>query len=161
MGRFYDKCYTNCTWAYWNSLYLVSKANHLSFTIFDGHYDDPNWPDIGIQPVGGKFRQAPDIFARKLVLLILGLSFLVQGKTALVPIGIIWAVLGLWKTTDAFVDFWEAYQAKQGVLSALGELLIRLILSLLLLFDPYGKFTPHIAILGATLLLNAIFPERR
>ena len=77
------------------------------------------------------------------------------------PIGIIWAVLGLWKTTDAFVDFWEAYQAKQGVLSALGELLIRLILSLLLLFDPYGKFTPHIAILGATLLLNAIFPERR
>lgn len=116
---------------------------------------------IGIQPVGEKFRQAPDIFARKLVLLILGLSFLVQGKTALVPIGIIWAVLGLWKTTDAFVDFWEAYQAKQGVLSALGELLIRLILSLLLLSDPYGKFTPHIAILGATLLLNAIFPERR
>lgn len=69
---------------------------------------------IGIQPVGEKFRQAPDIFARKLVLLILGLSFLVQGKTALVPIGIIWAVLGLWKTTDAFVDFWEVYQAKQG-----------------------------------------------
>ncbi|MBU9725794.1 hypothetical protein [Diplocloster modestus] len=74
---------------------------------------------IGIRQIGEKFRQAPDIFARKLVLLIVGISFLVQGKTALVPIGIIWAVLGLWKAADAFVDFWEAYQAKHGVLPAL------------------------------------------
>lgn len=122
---------------------------------------DANLILVNYELAGSVLEDLTELVQRDTLLLILGLSFLVQGKTALVPIGIIWAVLGLWKTTDAFVDFWEAYQAKQGVLSALAELLIRLILSLLLLFDPYGKFTPHIAILGATLLLNAIFPERR
>lgn len=100
-------------------------------------------------------------FAHGFVLLIVGFTFLVQGKSALVPMGIIWAVLGLGKAADCFIDFLEVHCTRWNRIFALGEFLLRLALSLILLFDPYGKFTPHLAILGIALLLNAIFPERR
>ena len=93
------------------------------------------------------------LLANGLVLLILGIAFVLQGEASLVSIGIAWAVLGVSKSVyplTLFIENVKEYKlaVKYGI-----EFLFKIGIALLLLFDPFGRFTPHLRILGAELIV--------
>ncbi len=89
-----------------------------------------------------------------LVLLIIGISFVFQGQKALFSMGIVWAMIGIRKAAQTLVRLIAAAEEKKPYWYLVIEFCVRILLALLLLFDPYGKFTPHLRILGAELIVH-------
>ncbi|MGI5976703.1 MAG: DUF308 domain-containing protein [Candidatus Limivicinus sp.] len=90
--------------------------------------------------------------ARGFLLLVLGLSFVIQGRSSLVSLGIAWAIFGIIKSVNPLICLINSTQDHRAALKYIFEFMLRLGLALLLLFDPYGKFTPHLRILGLELI---------
>ena len=89
-----------------------------------------------------------------LVLLIIGLSFIFQGQKALFPVGIVWAIIGIRKAAHTLIRLIDTADHRKPYWYLVIEFCVRILLALLLLFDPYGKFTPHLRILGAELIVH-------
>ena len=94
--------------------------------------------------------------ANSLLLLILGISFNIQGKSSLVSLGIAWAIIGIIKSVHPLIYFIESFQSGKPIIIYAVEFFAKIALALLLLFDPFGKFTPHLRILGAELIVYCI-----
>ena len=89
-----------------------------------------------------------------LVLLIIGISFVFQGQKALFSMGIVWAMIGIRKAAQTLIRLIDAVDHQNPYWYQVIEFCVRILLALLLLFDPYGKFTPHLRILGAELIVH-------
>lgn len=68
--------------------------------------------------------------------------------------GIVWAMIGIRKAAQTLIRLIDAVDHQKPYWHLVIEFCVRILLALLLLFDPYGKFTPHLRILGAELIVN-------
>ena len=85
-----------------------------------------------------------------------GLFFLLKGPQALGAVGTVWALIGLVKSGKSLNRMIQRVVLKEPFFKSLLEFLIRLSLSLILLFDPFEKITTHIVILGLELIFSNI-----
>lgn len=91
-----------------------------------------------------------------LVMLIMGIVFMAQGSRALGPLGTTWGIIGIRKASKSLERTIEQIRLKYGFFRPLAEFLIRLTLALVLLFDPFEKFSAHIVILGIELMVISV-----
>ena len=105
-------------------------------------------------------RGSPDQNAAELsyglVMLIMGIVFVIQGPNALGPLGTTWGIIGIRKASKSLERTIERIRVKHGFVRPLAEFLIRLGLALVLLFDPFEKFSAHIVILGIELMVISV-----
>ena len=107
------------------------------------------------QSGAGSDRGAADL-SYGLVLLIMGAVFVVQGPNALGPLGTTWAIIGIRKASKSLERAVRQARLRRGFLAPAVEFLVRLTLALVLLFDPFEKFSTHILILGIELIVISI-----
>lgn len=91
-----------------------------------------------------------------LILLIMGTAFIVQGANSLGPMGTTWAILGIRKASKSLGRAIRQIHAKEHFFAPIMEFLLRITLALILLFDPFEKFSTHVAILGLELIVTSI-----
>lgn len=94
--------------------------------------------------------------AHGLILLIMGAAFIVQGAKALGPMGTTWAIIGIRKASKSLGWAIRQIYAKENFFAPIMEFLLRIILALILLFDPFEKFSTHVVILGLELIATSI-----
>lgn len=94
--------------------------------------------------------------AHGLVLLIMGSAFIIQGSNSLGPMGITWAIIGIRKASRSLSGTIRSIQQKNHFLAPFALFAVRITLALLLLFDPFEKFSTHIMILGMELIAVSI-----
>lgn len=97
-----------------------------------------------------------DQLAHGFVLLIMGSAFLIQGSNSLGPMGITWAILGIRKASKSLSGAIRKMQQGNHFLAPITLFAVRITLALLLLFDPFEKFSTHIMILGMELIAVSI-----
>ena len=68
--------------------------------------------------------------------------------------GIVWAIIGIRKAAQTLIRLIDTADHRKPYWYLVIEFCVRILLALLLLFDPYGKFTPHLRILGAELIVH-------
>ena len=93
-------------------------------------------------------------FSVGIILLIVGVSFLVQGSQALLPMGITWEILGIRQASKSLTCLLRAIEAHEPKWHFLLEFMIRIVLALILLFNPCDKFAPHLRLLGIELMIE-------
>lgn len=94
--------------------------------------------------------------AHGLILLIMGTAFILQGTRSLGPMGTTWAIIGIRKASKSLERAIRQIYAKEHFIAPIMEFLLRIMLALFLLFDPFEKFSTHIAILGLELIVTSI-----
>lgn len=94
--------------------------------------------------------------AHGLILLIMGTAFIMQGARSLGPMGTTWAIIGIRKASKSLERAIRQIYAKEHFIAPMMEFLLRITLALILLFDPFEKFSTHIAILGLELIATSI-----
>ena len=94
----------------------------------------------------------PSAFVRSSILLIMGSAFILQGPNSLGPMGTTWAIIGIRKAARSLTQALQNLHWKKRFLRPLLLFILRITLALLLLFDPFKKFSTHIVILGLELI---------
>lgn len=94
--------------------------------------------------------------AHGLILLIMGTAFIVQGEQSIGPMGTTWAIIGIRKASQSLGRAIRQIYAKEQFTAPIMEFLLRITLALILLFQPFEKFSTHIAILGLELIAISI-----
>lgn len=102
---------------------------------------------IHIHPRDRSAQNTGDL-AQGLVLLVVGVMFLIKGENALGAVGTVWAVIGIRKSAQSLEQTIRLYCDGQRFLLSALTFGIRMALALVLLFDPFEKFSTHIMILG-------------
>lgn len=87
-----------------------------------------------------------------IVLFILGAAFILQGPNALGVLGTAWAVIGVRKAAKSLNRVIGQIRAREHCAVHLVEFFVRITLALVLLFDPFEKFSTHIVILGLEII---------
>lgn len=100
--------------------------------------------------------RSSDGLAHGLILLIMGTAFIVQGAASLGPMGTTWAIIGIRKASKSLGRTIRQIHAKEHFIAPIMEFLLRITLALILLFDPFEKFSTHVAILGLELIVTSI-----
>lgn len=99
--------------------------------------------------------RSPYELAHGLILLIMGTAFMVQGANSLGPMGTTWAILGIRKASKSLGRVIRQIHAKEHFIAPIMEFMLRITLALVLLFEPFEKFSAHIAILGLELIVTS------
>ncbi|MDY3282502.1 hypothetical protein [Dysosmobacter sp.] len=97
-----------------------------------------------------------DGLAHALILLIMGTAFIAQGANALGPMGTTWAIFGIRKASRSLGRAIRQLRGKGRFMAPLLEFLLRITLALMLLFDPFEKFSSHVVILGLELMATSV-----
>ena len=90
------------------------------------------------------------------VIFILGIVIIVMGDESLQLIGTVWGLYGLWQSCYSFHKGVTALHRREKFVLHFLICIIRLVIALLLLFDPIGAFSHHIVILGIDILIDTI-----
>ena len=91
-----------------------------------------------------------------IVLLIMGLAFIIKGADALGPMGTTWAIIGIRKAAKSLNQAVQQIYRKEHFAVPGIAFLVRIALALILLFDPYEKFSSHIVILGLEIIVSSV-----
>lgn len=112
---------------------------------------------IGISYLHGRrfLNQHSDELAYGVVMSIMGIAFIIQGANALGPLGTTWAIIGIRKASKSLNKAIKQIYMKKHFLASIVEFLIRISLALILLFDPFEKFSTHVVILGLELIATS------
>ena len=94
---------------------------------------------------------------RAIVIRAVAISILIQRENALVVVVIFWGLSGLNKSANYLNEALYYFSKKKGGFLPLIKAIIEFTLSILLIFDPLGKATEHILILGFELIIEGIF----
>lgn len=95
--------------------------------------------------------EEPSAFVQGSILLIMGSAFMLQGSNSLGPMGTTWAIIGIRKAARSLTQALQKLHWKEHFIRPLLLFILRMTLALLLLFDPFEKFSTHIVILGLEL----------
>ena len=87
-----------------------------------------------------------------------GLVVFLQGESAIVTIGVIWAVLSLSETAE---EMNGTFRDKSYNAANMAGYLVTIVLAVLLMFDPFEHFHMHIRILGAEMLFSVLMRRLR
>ena len=94
---------------------------------------------------------------RAIVIRAVAISILIQRDNALVVVVIFWGLSGLNKSANYLNEALYYFSKKKGGFLPLIKAIIEFTLSILLIFDPLGKATEHILILGFEFIIEGIF----
>ena len=97
-------------------------------------------------------REHSEELTYSIILMIMGVSFILQGSNALGAIGTTWAMIGIGKASKSLKQAFYRLCQKDHFAIPMIEFLLRMTLALILLFHPYEKFSAHIIILGLELI---------
>lgn len=97
-------------------------------------------------------REHSEELTYSIILMIMGVSFILQGSNALGAIGTTWAMIGIGKASKSLKQAFYRLCQKDHFAIPMIEFLLRMTLALILLFHPYEKFSTHIIILGLELI---------
>ena len=101
-------------------------------------------------------REHSEELTYSIILMIMGVSFILQGSNALGAIGTTWAMIGIGKASKSLKQaICRLYEKQHFAIPAI-EFLLRMTLALILLFHPFEKFSAHIIILGLELIAVSI-----
>lgn len=106
--------------------------------------------DAGMGTVGGA-----------VVLVILGRVTIVHGAKSTVFIGIIWGLLGLYKAAGELDEVIDAAKAKEPFALTLALCAFKLVLSVLLILNPFANIEHHLLLLGLELIVYPFELHRR
>ena len=94
---------------------------------------------------------------RAIIIIAVAIAILIQRDNALVVVVIFWGLLGLNKSVNYLNEALYYFSKKKGGFLPLLKAIVEFTLSILLIFDPLGKATEHILILGFELIIEGIF----
>lgn len=94
--------------------------------------------------------------AHGIILLIMGAAFVLQGAKALGAMGTTWAILGIRRAAKSLETVLRRFDQEECFAAPLIEFFLRITLALVLLFDPFEKFSAHIVILGLELIAVSV-----
>ena len=90
------------------------------------------------------------------VSIILGISILFKGNNAIPFISIIWGISGLKKGTKGLdVALYNKVQGKKFFWELI-HAIFELVLSILLIYNPFEKITEHLVLLGVEMVINSL-----
>ena len=92
-----------------------------------------------------------------IVIIAVAISILIQRENALVVVVIFWGLSGLNKSANYLNEALYYFSKRKGGFLPLIKAIIEFTLSILLIFDPLGKATEHILILGFELIIEGVF----
>ncbi len=87
---------------------------------------------------------------------IMGISFLIKGKNAIGALGTTWAIIGIINASESLGLAIENICLRKKYAAFLAEFIVRITLALILLFNPFEKFSFHVMILGLELIFSSI-----
>ena len=89
------------------------------------------------------------------ILLVLGIFFLIRGRTAMTQIGIIWALFGIWQSAASLERAANHYLLGEPFWGSLLLSLFRLAVAILLLHEPANEnISHHVVLLGVAILAD-------
>ena len=91
-----------------------------------------------------------------LVLLLVGISCMLHGAASIIPLGTVWAMIGIQKASKSLAAAIQKTNARKDRLFSFLAFLIRLTLSVALLFYPEEKIGTHVVLLGLELIVVSI-----
>ena len=94
---------------------------------------------------------------RSIVIIAVAIAILIQRENALVVVVIFWGLSGLNKSANYLNEALYYFSKRKGGFLPLIKAIIEFTLSILLIFDPLGKATEHILILGFELIIEGVF----
>ena len=94
---------------------------------------------------------------RSIVIIAVAIAILIQRENALVVVVIFWGLSGLNKSANYLNEALYYFSKSKGGFLPLIKAIIEFTLSILLIFDPLGKATEHILILGFELIIEGVF----
>ena len=117
----------------------------------------------GVMAVSGIASVVAGVRARKLeagkhsigtglVMGVVGVVAVLQGSASIIYIGVIWGVLGLLKAAHGFDDTLRHIAAHERFILILAFAVFNLVVSILLVSNPFGSIDHHIIVLGVELL---------
>ena len=91
---------------------------------------------------------------KSIISIAVGIGILFRQNEALFIVGMFWGLSGLIKSASSFnIVLYNIYNKKKFI-TLLIEAIVEFILSLILIFDPFGSVGHHIVILGLELILD-------
>lgn len=87
-----------------------------------------------------------------IVMCILGIVILVHGESSISFIGVMWGLLGLFKAGREFDKVIHLIKTKKRCLVKLAFTIFKLVLSVLLILNPFANIDHHVIILGLELI---------
>ena len=96
--------------------------------------------------------QDSSALAHGIILLIMGAAFVLQGTNALGAMGTTWAILGIRRAARSLETVLRRIGREERFAAPLIEFFLCITLALVLLFDPFEKFSAHIVNLGLELI---------
>lgn len=94
--------------------------------------------------------------AQGLILSVVGIMFMIKGESAVGAVGTVWAIIGIRKAAQSLDQTIQLCYTKQRFLISALTFAVRMTLALVLLFNPFEKFSTHIMILGFELIVITI-----
>ncbi len=91
-----------------------------------------------------------------IVTIILGISILFKGNNAIPFISIIWGISGLRKGTKGLDVALYNKVHKNKFLGELLHAIFEIVISILLIYNPFEKITEHLVLLGIEMIINSI-----
>lgn len=88
-----------------------------------------------------------------IILVVMGVVFWCAGSEAIGLMGVVWGILGLRKAADTVDQALRKLYQHQNALLLVVEAVVRVILALALLFDPFQTFSGHVVLLGVELIV--------
>ena len=105
---------------------------------------------------GDLYRSLTEEMAYGSTMVIVGIVFVLKGTDALAAVGTTWALIGTVKAAKSLHRTFQRIHYHEHCLLSLLEFLVRLTLSLLLLFNPLDKIHGHVVLLGLELIFSNI-----
>ena len=105
---------------------------------------------------GDLFRSLTEEMAYGSTMVIMGIVFVLKGTAALPAVGTTWALIGTVKAAKSLHRTFQRIYYHKSCWASLLEFVVRLTLSILLLFNPLDKIHGHVVLLGLELLFSNI-----
>ena len=96
-------------------------------------------------------------FERSIILIAIAIGIFIRQNDAIFIVGVFWGLSGLNKAANYLNEALYYFSKRKGGFLPLIKAIIEFTLSILLIFDPLGKATEHILILGFELIIEGVF----
>ena len=100
--------------------------------------------------------QSAGKLAQGLILSVVGIMFVFKGENAIGAVGTVWAIIGIRKAAQSLDQTIQLCYEKQSFLVSALTFAVRMALALVLLFNPFEKFSAHVMILGFEIIVSSI-----
>lgn len=91
-----------------------------------------------------------------IVILIVGIVAAIRGPNAVRMIGTVWGLIGIQESAQGIQSVISALHTRQRFAGTLAASIFRLVVALMLLFDPVANLAHHVIIMGVDILADTV-----